>query len=95
MVLEWDERKARMNLQKHGVSFPEASTCLEDPDILMYHDVTHSKNEDRYVAIAKSSQGRILVTVLTIRRDPNGKKIYRIISARQASKREKKIYPRK
>ena len=93
-MIEWDELKALINFQKHGVSFTEAATCFEDDKIFLYHDVSHSKNEDRYISIAKSFKGKLLMMVFTVRREPNGEKIYRIISARQASKKERKVYPR-
>jgi uncharacterized DUF497 family protein len=93
-VLEWDEEKARVNIEKHGVSFEEAASCFDDPNVLMFHDVPHSTEEDRYIAIAKTSTGKILTMVFTVRRDPDGDKIYRLISARHASKRERKVYPR-
>jgi uncharacterized DUF497 family protein len=93
-VLEWDEEKARTNIEKHGVSFEEAATCFDDTDVLMFHDVPHSGEEDRYIAIAKTSGGKLLTMVFTVRRDPNGEKIYRLISARQASKKERKVYLR-
>ena len=93
-MLEWDEAKATANFEKHGVSFEEAATCFEDPRVLMYHDVSHSGVEDRYIAIAKSDKNRILVMVFTIRRNAHGEKIYRLISARHANKKERQIYSR-
>jgi uncharacterized protein len=91
-MLEWDEAKAARNLEKHGVSFEEAATCFNDPEVLMYHDVPHSAGEDRYIAIAKTDKARILVMVFTVRRNLNGEKIYRLISARHANKKERQVY---
>jgi uncharacterized DUF497 family protein len=93
-MIEWDEFKALTNFQKHHVSFSEAASSFEDKNIFLYHDVSHSIKEDRYISIAKSFKGRLLTMVFTIRRDSNGQKIYRIISARQASKKERQIYAR-
>ncbi|MBI3296191.1 MAG: BrnT family toxin [Deltaproteobacteria bacterium] len=92
--IEADERKARANFFKHGITFQEAETCFDDPCILMRHDVPHSVGEDRYIAIAKSSMGRVLMMVFTVRRDRDGQKIYRIISARHANQKERENYPR-
>jgi uncharacterized DUF497 family protein len=91
---EWDEEKAAQNLEKHGVSFEEAMSCFYDPEIVMGHDLSHSKGEDRYVGMAKSNAGRILVFVFTMRRKQDGQEVFRIISSRTASKKERKNYPR-
>jgi uncharacterized protein len=91
-MFEWDNTKAKLNFEKHGVSFLEATTCFEDIKIFLYHDVGHSASEDRYFAIAESVMNRILAMVFTVRRDSNGQKIYRIISARSASKKERSIH---
>lgn len=91
-MFEWDGQKAEQNLEKHGVGFYEATTCFDDPKIFMSHDIAHSDAEDRYFAISKSASERFLTMVFTVRRDENGEKIYRIISARVASKKERKIY---
>jgi uncharacterized DUF497 family protein len=84
---EWDGKKARANLRKHGVSFQEASTALRDPLSATGRDPDHSIGEDRFVTFGLSSRGRLLVVSHTER----GDKI-RIISARPAKKRERKIY---
>lgn len=95
-VFEWDEKKVANNLEKHGVSFEETQSCFSDPGVVMGHDLSHSKTrgEDRYAATAKSSGGKILSFVFTVRRDRDGQEVFRIISARYASKKERKIYPR-
>jgi len=84
---EWDPKKAWSNLQKHKVSFEEAATALSDPMAGTGADPDHSLTEDRYVTFGASSKGRLLVVVHTDR----GETI-RIISARVASKGERKIY---
>jgi hypothetical protein len=87
LFFEWDEDKARGNVAKHGVSFEEASTVFSDPFELMIHDPVHSDEEDRFVSLAESSNRRLLVVVFTER----GKRI-RIISARKATRGERKKY---
>ena len=60
MIVEWDNRKAAANLRKHGVSFEEAVTALEDPLAVTYRDPDHSEEEFRFLTFGLSSTGRIL-----------------------------------
>jgi hypothetical protein len=87
MILEWDPQKARSNLRKHHVSFKEATTALSDPLAATGSDPDHSVVEFRYVTFGMSERGRLLVVAHT----EQGETI-RIISARLASKRERRIY---
>jgi uncharacterized DUF497 family protein len=87
MDFEWDEAKAEANERKHGVSFAEAVTVLADPLSLTGYDPDHSEDEDRYITIGRSVAGRLLLLSHT---DRDGK--VRIISARQASRRERGDY---
>jgi uncharacterized DUF497 family protein len=87
LTFEWDARKARSNLAKHGVGFEEASTVFGDPLSLTIPDPEHSKIEDRFVTMGSAFTGKLLVVVHTDRRDN-----IRIISARRASRRERKSY---
>jgi uncharacterized DUF497 family protein len=87
LVFEWDARKAARNLRKHGVSFGEASTVIGDPLSRTIPDPLHSGREDRWVTLGMSSRGRKLVVVLTERGDR-----IRIISARKATRRERRNY---
>ncbi|HJT78017.1 MAG TPA: BrnT family toxin [Gemmataceae bacterium] len=84
---EWDEGKAKRNSRKHRVSFEEASTVFGDPLALTIPDPLHSEKEDRFVTLGESSRRRLLVVVSTER----GGRI-RIISARVATRRERKDY---
>jgi len=84
---EWDAAKARLNLSKHSVSFEEASTVFGDRDTITIPDPLHSLAEERFVTIGVSETGKILVVVATERGDS-----LRLISARPASKRERKQY---
>jgi len=86
LTFEWDTNKARWNLAKHGVSFEESSTVFGDPRSLTIPDPVHSKVEERFVTIGTSHRGKLLV-VNTERGDN-----IRIISARVASRRERKSY---
>ena len=87
MEFEWDPNKASSNLRKHKVSFEEASTALSDPMAATGADPDHSIGEFRYVTFGISESGRLLVVAHTEQSET-----IRIISARLASKREKKIY---
>jgi uncharacterized DUF497 family protein len=87
LTFEWDAAKATENSIKHGVSFEEASTCFSDLEALVVFDPDHSKEEDRYVLLGMSSEGRLLVVVHTDRSD-----IIRIINARLANRRETAKY---
>lgn len=91
-MFTWDLRKAIINYQKHGISFEEALTVFSDPDALEWHDSDHSQIEKRWKRIGISVEGRVLVVVHTARRAKNGKEAIRIISARQASRKERKAY---
>jgi len=87
LSFEWDESKAKLNFTKHGVSFEEASTVFGDPFSLTIPDPAHSQVEDRAIVLGQSHQRKLLVVVHTERGDN-----IRIISARRASRRERKSY---
>ncbi len=87
LTFEWDSRKARSNLTKHGVAFEEASTVFGDPLSLTIPDSEHSLGEKRYITMGSAFSGKLLVVVHTDRGDN-----IRIISARRANQRERKFY---
>jgi uncharacterized protein len=87
MEFEWDEGKAERNLIKHGVSFDEAKTVFDDLLYVDFYDPDHSENEDRYLIVGESVQGRLLIVSYTER----GNKI-RLISARETTKTERETY---
>jgi len=87
MRFQWDPRKAKLNLRKHRVSFEEATTAFRDPLSATGDDPDHSLSENRFVTFGVSSKGRLL----TISHTQRGELI-RIISARPATKQERKIY---
>ena len=87
MTVEWDDRKAKPNLAKHGVSFEEAATIFGDPLSLTIPDPLHSREEFRFVTVGVSSRFRTLIVVHADRSDN-----VRIISARIATKRERRDY---
>ena len=87
MEFEWNEAKAASNFVKHGVSLEEAKTVFADPLYVDFYDPDHSEEEDRYIIIGESQQGRLLLVAYTER----GKGI-RIISARTVTQRERRTY---
>jgi uncharacterized protein len=84
---EWDPAKADANERKHGISFTEALTAFSDPLSLTVPDPDHSEREDRFLLLGRSSTGRLLVVTHTER----GQAV-RIITARPASRRERRDY---
>jgi uncharacterized DUF497 family protein len=84
---EWNSAKAKTNLAKHEVSFDEASTVFDDPMFIMVLDDEHSQDEQRYITIGLSKDGRLLMVAHTERENR-----VRIISARKATKNEEKFY---
>ncbi len=67
MRFEWDTRKAKANLQSHGVTFEEASSVFGDPLAGTVFD--HSEDEPRLVTIRESTSKRLIVVVHTDRDD--------------------------
>ncbi len=87
MLFEWDPKKEKTNIGKHGVSFDEAATVFLDVLSLTGDDPDHSLGEERFITFGISSSGRLLVVAHTER----GEKI-RIISARPATRLERRLY---
>jgi uncharacterized DUF497 family protein len=91
-MFSWDVGKAQVNYDKHGVAFEEAATVFADPAGLDWDDPAHSREERRNKRLGRSGAGRILLVVYTLRRRPRDQETIRIISARQASHKERKAY---
>jgi uncharacterized DUF497 family protein len=87
MLFDWDEEKAKRNLDKHGVSFDEAKSVFYDPLFLTFADPEHSVGERRFIIMGESAKGRLLVVSYTDRI-----KTTRLISARLATTQERKAY---
>jgi uncharacterized protein len=87
VVFEWDDQKARQNVEKHGVSFEEAAEVFFDP-FYQYGDATPAGfSEQRDFILGYSASQRLLLVVYTERRTRT-----RIISARPATRAERKLY---
>ena len=83
----WDPRKAGSNERKHGVGFQEATTVFDDSLSVTIPDPAHSVDEQRFLLLGVSIRRRLLVVAHSER----GESI-RIISARRANRRERRIY---
>ncbi len=84
---EWDVNKATANIAKHGVSFEEAATVFRDAIAAIFDDENHSDEELREIIIGHSDSNRLLLVCFTERDDA-----IRIISARKATRRERRDY---
>ena len=89
IVFSWDDGKERENLRKHRISFDEASTVFADENARLKHDHDHSQREDRFILLGFSAKLRILVVVHAYRQDETE---IRLISARKATRNERKQY---
>jgi len=87
MRFKWNESKAARNVSKHRVSFEEAKTIFDDPLYVDFYDPDHSDDEERYLIVGESNQGRLLIVSYTER----GNAI-RIISAREVTRIEREVY---
>jgi uncharacterized DUF497 family protein len=86
-LFEWDAEKAAANIVKHAVGFSEACTVFEDLRAVVLADTRHSGVEARFLSLGRSSHHRLLVVCYTDRPPAT-----RIISARRASRRERRHY---
>ncbi|UBF28765.1 BrnT family toxin [Kovacikia minuta CCNUW1] len=87
MQFEWDDNKAASNLSKHRISFEEAKTVFDDPFYIDFYDPDHSEDEERYLVVGESNQGRLLIVSYTERENS-----IRLISAREVTRTEREAY---
>ena len=87
LTFEWDDAKAASNVEKHDVTFEEASTVFKDSLSLTISDPLHSADEPRFVTVGESAERAVLVVVHT-QRDTK----IRVISAREATRKERRDY---
>jgi uncharacterized DUF497 family protein len=87
LEFEWDPPKAKINLQKHQISFEEAFTIFDDLLFITFLDEEHSIDEERYITIGLSQRQRLLLVAHT-----NYQGHIRIISARKATRNEQRFY---
>jgi uncharacterized protein len=89
LEFEWDNRKEKANIKKHGISFEEARTTFYDENAIQFFDPDHSENEDRFILLGTSYKLNTLVVCHCFREKET---IVRIISARMADSDETKAY---
>jgi uncharacterized DUF497 family protein len=87
LEFEWDEDKAASNRKKHRIAFEEAATVFADPLAAIFDDEAHSEEEQREIIIGHSADDQLLLVSFTERAGA-----IRIISARRATKRERRDY---
>lgn len=83
-LFEWDQKKNEINVEKHGLSFEDATKIFNDPDRIQY--ISSKGNERRFITVGKVIKF-IVAVVYTVRSG-----MIRIISARQARKNEIRDY---
>ncbi len=88
----WDPAKAQTDIAKHGVSFVQAASVLLDALALTTFDSTHSQDEDRWFTLGSSGDGKLLAVSHTYQHNGPIHVSARIISAREATKRERQQY---
>ena len=91
-TFEWDPIKARENLRKHRISFDRAAEVFLDPLAISIADEEHSEPEERWVSLGKDRRGSVLILIHTFLEVSAEECKIRIISARKATKREKRQY---
>lgn len=88
----WDDAKAQSNALKHGVTFAQAATVMLDPLALTVFDEAHSETEERWFTLGQTEESRLLAVAHTYQMlDANTARI-RLISARDATRRERQQY---
>ena len=89
---EWNPKKAKLNIPKHGISFNEAATVFKDSNMVSIYDEGHSFYEDRWISIGLSEMGKLIVVCHTFIDIDKQNILIRVFSARKAIKTEKKQY---
>jgi uncharacterized protein len=85
---EWDAQKAKLNLEKHDVSYEEAQSVFKNVLAVIFDDEQHSTEEKREIIIGFLIKGRLLLVIFTQKSD----ELVRIISAREANRKESGHY---
>ncbi len=91
VYFDWDENQNRINQEKHGITFEEASTVFFDDRAILFDDPVHSIDEDRFLLLGMSETARLCIVCHCYRESDT---VIRIISARQATRKEEERYVR-
>ena|SRR5438445_403165 len=89
LTFEWDKGNQDKNVSKHSVQNSESEEVFVNNPILLI-DITHSQDENRYLAFGVTDKKRQLVIAFTLR--GKNEEIIRIISSREQDKKEKELY---
>jgi len=89
---DWNPAKAQSNRAKHDVTFDQAMGVFADPLALSRLDDEHGSDEERWITLGRSSAGRLLLVVHTHTEPSDDRMAIRIVSARQATRREARQY---
>lgn len=88
LIFVWDNIKNSINKKKHGLSFEDAKDVFYDENAILFDDPDHSIDEERFLIIGMIKSSKISIVSHCYREE----NIIRLISAREATKKEKKIY---
>lgn len=91
MNILWDNDKNQINIKKHGISFEEAQEIFDDPLHISILDKRFNYGEERWISLGKTKE-YILIVVAHTYMDIDGNERIRIISARKATKKERRDY---
>jgi uncharacterized DUF497 family protein len=89
---EWDAGKAEANAAKHGVAFDRAAMVFRDPLALTVFDAAHSESEERWFTLGQDAAGKLLAVAHTFEATAPNRARVRLISAREATNRERRFY---
>ena len=94
---DWDQGNIEKNWQKHKVHFKEVEEVFFNKPLIILEDIKHSQIEGRFIALGITNENRNLYIVFTVRSDKISKAFLRIriISARDQSKDERRLYAEK
>ena len=87
---EWDKWNIDKSYKKHGITPNETEEVFLDEDVKIQKDFKHQEQEERFIAIGKTTENKILFVVFTIRKNK-----IRVISGRAANKKEKEVYQKR
>ena len=91
LIFEWDNNKNEINKKKHGLSFETAREVFYDEAAILFDDPEHSIDEERFLLLGMSETAKVCIVCHCYRESDT---VIRIISARQATRKEEQRYVR-
>jgi uncharacterized protein len=89
---DWDPKKAKSNIRKHRISFEHPATVFRDPNLLSIPDEEHSGSEERWITMGTDKSDSLIILSHTFTSITAEVSTIRIISARKATRKERKQY---